>query len=326
MTRQTQQTMKAIEITPDHTLRVTDKAVPQPRKGEVLIQVHAAGVNRPDIMQRLGKYPPPPGASELPGLEVAGIKMDTGEPVCALLTGGGYAEYAVAPLGQCLPIPKGLDMTQAAALPETFFTVWNNLFVRGGLKPGETALIHGGSSGIGTTAIQIAKAFGAHVAVTAGTDRKCAACLELGADMAVNYKSRDFTDELEQAWGKECIDVVLDMVGGAYIPQNIRLLRLDGRHVSIASMGGAKTEIDIRQIMTKRIVLTGSTLRPRPEEEKASLAKGLKTHVWPLIESGAIRPVLFKVLPLSDAMQAHTLIESGDPIGKVVLTTDAGRS
>jgi NADPH2:quinone reductase len=312
--------MKAIEITEDHRLRLIERPVPTPKPGEILIKVHAAGVNRPDILQRLGKYPPPPGASDLPGLEVAGIRENTGEAVCALLAGGGYAEYAVAPEGQCLPIPKGLDMIHAAALPETFFTVWNNVFVRGQLKKGETVLIHGGASGIGTTAIQMAKAFGARVAVTAGTDDKSAACLKLGADLAINYKTQDFVEEIEKAWGKDTVHVVLDMVGGSYVPKDIRLLATDGRHVSIATMESAKTEIDIRQIMQKRIVLTGSTLRPRSAAEKTELARGLKEQVWPLIEAGKIKPSIFKTFSLKSAMEAHESLEKGDHFGKIVLT------
>ncbi len=320
MTAQTQQMMDAIEITPDHKLRTVRRPIPKPKEGEIPIRVHAAGVNRPDIMQRLGKYPPPPGASDLPGLEVAGIREDTGEAVCALLAGGGYAEYAVVPEGQCLPVPKGLNMVQAAALPETMFTVWNNLFLRGRLKAGETALIHGGASGIGTTAIQMAKAFGARVAVTAGTDDKCVACRDLGADLAVNYRTRDFAEAIESAWGKECIDVILDMVGGSYVPKNIGLLRLDGRHINIATQESPKTELDIRQIMAKRIVLTGSTLRPRSVEEKTALAQDLRQNVWPLIESGIIKPAIFKTFPLEQAMQAHESLDGGDHVGKIVLT------
>lgn len=313
--------MKAIEITEDNRLRLTERPIPVPGPDEVLIKVHAAGVNRPDILQRMGKYPPPQGASDLPGLEVAGIREDTGKAVCALLTGGGYAEYAVAPKGQCLPVPKGLDMIQAAALPETFFTVWNNVFMRGRLKKGETVLIHGGASGIGTTAIQMAKAFGARVAATAGADDKCKACLDLGADLVINYKTQDFTEEIEKSWGKEAVHVVLDMVGGSYVPKNIRLLATDGRHVSIATMDSAKTDIDIRQIMQKRIILTGSTLRPRSVAEKTGLANGLKEQVWPLIEAGAIKPVIFKIFPLAEANAAHAALEHGDHFGKIVLTT-----
>jgi NADPH2:quinone reductase len=312
--------MKAIEITEGNRLRLTERPIPVPKQGEVLIKVQAAGVNRPDILQRMGKYPPPSGASDLPGLEVAGIREDTGEAVCALLPGGGYAEYAVAHEGQCLPIPKGLDMVQAAALPETFFTVWNNVFKRGQLKAGETILIHGGASGIGTTAIQMAKAFGARVAITAGAADKCGSCLKLGADLAINYKTQDFAEEIEKAWGKDAIHVVLDMVGGSYVPKNIRLLATDGRHVSIATMESAKTDIDIRQIMQKRIILTGSTLRPRSVAEKTELAKDLKAKVWPFIEEGKITPVIFKTFSLQNADLAHQALEQGDHVGKVILT------
>jgi NADPH2:quinone reductase len=239
--------------------------------------------------------------------------------VCALLAGGGYAEYAVAAKALCLPVPKGVSLEHAAALPEACFTVWNNVFVRGKLKSGETLLIHGGASGIGTTAIQMGKAFGARVAVTAGTEEKCAACVRLGADLAINYKTQDFVEEIEKIWGKESIDVVLDMVGGSYVPGNVRLLAPEGRHVSIAMLEGAKAEIDIRMMMNKRLVLTGSTLRPRPAAEKAALAADLRAYVWPLIRTGAIAPVLFKTFPLEQAAEAHAVLEKGDRIGKIVL-------
>ncbi len=305
--------MNAVEIR-DNALFSTTRPVPAPGPGEVLIRVAAAGVNRPDILQRQGKYPPPPGVTDIPGLEVAGIRADTGEAVCALIAGGGYAEYVAAPEGQCLPVPKGLDMVQAAALPETVFTVWNNLFLRGGLKSGETVLIHGGASGIGTTAIQMAKAFGANVIVTAGSDEKCAACRELGADEAINYKTRDFA-----ALCKDRVDVVLDMIGGPYIPRNMEVLKNDGRHVSIAVQGGSKAEIHIPTLMQKRLILTGSTLRPRPVAEKTALARDIQKHVWPLIEAGKIQPVIFKTFALSDAAAAHAALENGDHIGKIVL-------
>ncbi|HTK85914.1 MAG TPA: NAD(P)H-quinone oxidoreductase [Patescibacteria group bacterium] len=317
--------MKVIEIKafgPPEGLRAGTRPRPIPADGEVLIKVHAAGVNRPDILQRMGKYPPPPGISDIPGLEVAGEIAESkssdwkpGDKVCALLAGGGYAEYAVAPAGQCLPVPKGLDMADAAALPETFFTVWNNVFVRGKLKEGENILIHGGASGIGTTAIQVAKTFGANVYVTAGTNEKCAACLRLGANTAINYKTSDFVALI----GEGKIDVVLDMIGGSYIPRNMKVLALDGRHVSIAVQGGSKTEIDIPVLMQKRLILTGSTLRPRPVAEKAELARGLRKHVWPLIETGKIKPVIFKTFPLEQAAQAHAALEKGDHFGKILL-------
>jgi NADPH2:quinone reductase len=312
--------MQCIEIQ-DNKLVATTRPRPEPAENEVLIRVMAAGINRPDILQRMGKYPPPPGASDLPGLEVAGEIVQSRDPqwkagdrVCALLAGGGYAEYAVAPAGQCLPVPDEITMIEAAALPETVFTVWNNVFVRAGLKAGETLLVHGGTSGIGTTAIQMAVAHGAHVITTAGSDEKCAACLELGADIAINYKKRDFVDA-----AKGGVDVVLDMVGGDYVPRNLAVLKEDGRHVSIAFQGGVKAEIDITQIMRKRLTLTGSTLRPRPVAEKAALAAGIRETVWPWVVSGAVRPVIFETFPLSAAAAAHQALENGDHIGKIVL-------
>lgn len=322
MSAQTQQTMKVIEIQGfggPEVLRPAQRPLPVPAPGEVLIKAHAAGVNRPDIIQRLGKYPPPPGVTDIPGLDIAGIRMDTGEAVCALLAGGGYAEYAAVPETLCLPIPEGLDMIAAAALPEALFTVWNNLFVRGQLKAGETTLIHGGASGIGTTAIQMARAWGATVITTAGSDEKCTACEKLGADMAINYKTDDFVGAIQKRFGENSVNVVLDMVGGAYVPRNLEVMALDGRHVSIAHLDGHKTEINIRTIMQKRLVLTGSTLRPRPLEEKAALAQGLRKHIWPLIESGKIKPVIYKTFDLDDAANAHRALESGDHIGKIVL-------
>ncbi len=317
--------MKAVEISefggPDK-LKITERIVPKLADGEVLIKVRAAGVNRPDLLQRLGKYPPPPGVSDIPGLEVAGEITESrsaawknGARVCALLAGGGYAEYAAVAAGQCLPVPDGLDLVHAAALPEAVFTVWNNLFKRGGLKSGETALIHGGASGIGATAIQMAKAAGAHVIVTAGTDDKCAACLALGADRAINYKTQDFVAEA----GKDSADVVLDMVGGDYVPRNLEVLKTDGRHVSIAFQGGAKTEIDIQKIMQKRIVLTGSTLRPRPGAEKQELRDEILAHVWLDVIAGKIKPVIYKSFALEQAADAHRALESGEHVGKIVL-------
>lgn len=312
MTRQ----MQAIEIVSPGILTPCQRPVPIAKSGEVLIRVAAAGVNRPDLLQRIGKYPPPPGITDIPGLEVSGEIVGTGEKVCALLAGGGYAEYAIAPAGQCLPAPSSLDMTTAAGLPEAVFTVWNNVFVRGDLKAGETLLIHGGSSGIGTTAIQMAKALGARVFVTAGSDDKCQTCLNLGANRAINYKTHDFTEELSD------IDVVLDMVGGDYVPRNIKVLRNGGRHVSIASLNGSKAEIDIRTIMQKRLVLTGSTLRSRPVEEKSDLARGIREIVWPLIEAGKIRPLVHATFPLKQAQKAHDLLESGSVSGKIILTME----
>lgn len=311
--RMTQQ-MQAIEITKNASLAPCQRPVPIAQSGEVLIRVHAAGVNRPDLLQAAGKYPPPPGITDIPGLEVAGEVVGTGERVCALIAGGGYAEYAVAPRGQCLPIPAGLSMEQAAALPETVFTVWNNVFVRGGVKAGETILIHGGSSGIGTTAIQMCKAAGVHVIITAGSDDKCAACIALGADQAINYKTHDFVSAIIDG-----VDIVLDMVGGDYVARNLLVLKPDGRHISIASMNGSKAEIDIRTIMQKRITLTGSTLRPRPAAEKAALAKGILETIWPWIEQGKLKPVIHSTFPLADAQKAHDLLGSGAVTGKIVL-------
>jgi NADPH2:quinone reductase len=304
--------MQAIEITADGVLALCQRPVPVIKNGEVLIRVMAAGVNRPDLLQRQGKYPPPPGVTDIPGLEVAGEIVGTGERVCALLPGGGYAEYAVAERSLCLPVPDTISMVEAAALPECVFTVWNNIFIRGQFKAGETVLIHGGASGIGTTAIQMCKAMGARVIVTAGSDEKCAACVALGADQAINYKSADFSNLSD-------IDIILDMVGGDYVPKNLKILREGGRHVSIASLNGSKAEIDIRTIMQKRLTLTGSTLRPRPVAEKAALAQGILEHIWPLVRSGKIRPVIHTVLPLDQAQAAHDLLESRNITGKIVL-------
>lgn len=313
--------MKAIEIV-DGELHLTERPVPIPSSNEVLIRVHAAGINRPDILQRLGKYPPPPGVTDIPGLEVSGIRQDTGKAICALLSGGGYAEYAVAPAGQCLPVPDGLDMAQAAVLPEALFTVWKNLFLHGALKPQETILIHGGASGIGTTAIQMAKSWGATVITTAGNDEKCDACRKLGAALAINYKTQYFVEEIQRFTNNDGVDIVLDMVGGDYVPRNIELLRYGGRHVSIAFLRGIAAEINIRSVMHKNLTLTGSTLRARPPEEKADLANGIFQHIWPSLEEGIIKPVLFKTFPLEQAMRAHNALETGDHIGKIVLTVD----
>lgn len=317
MNTQTQQNMKAVRIRAfggPEALEIQEISIPTPGPDEVLVRVEAAGVNRPDLLQRIGKYPPPPGITDTPGLEVAGEIVGTGEKICALVAGGGYAEYAVVPKGQYLPIPQGLSMIEAAALPETVFTVWNNLFVRGALKPGENVLIHGGASGIGTTAIQMAKAHGARVIVTAGNDDKCAACIKLGADLAINYKTQDFNTLLTD------IDVVLDMVGGDYVPKNLQVLRDGGRHVNIATLNGHKVEIDIRMVMQKRLVLTGSTLRNRSVAEKTALANGIRETVWPWIEVGKVKPAIYKTFPLADAAQAHEALEKGDHFGKIVLT------
>lgn len=323
--------MKAIEIKsfgPPENLIFMERDTPSPAQGEVLIKVAAAGVNRPDLLQRIGKYPPPEGVTDIPGLEIAGEVVESndpswvaGQPVCALLAGGGYAEYVAVPAGQCLPVPANLSMAEAAALPETVFTVWNNLFVRGALKKGEIALIHGGASGIGTTAIQMAKAMGASVIVTAGTDDKCESCREIGADLAINYKARDYEEEISAAY-PDGIDVVLDMVGGDYIGRDMNIMRTDGRHVSIAFLGGIKAEINVKLMMAKRLVLTGSTLRPRSIAEKTALRDGILAHIWPHIESGAIKPQIHATFTLADAAAAHRELEQGDHVGKIVLLVD----
>jgi putative PIG3 family NAD(P)H quinone oxidoreductase len=301
---------------------------PDPGPGEVLIKVAAAGINRPDIMQRQGTYPPPPEASPILGLEVAGqitaLGKDAGawkigDNVCALTNGGGYAEYVAVPQGQCLPLPAGLDMEAAAALPETFFTVWTNVFDRAGLKKDERFLVHGGSSGIGTSAIQMAKAMGAWVATTAGTPEKCRACEVLGADLSVLYTQKDFVREIRAATQGYGVDVILDMIGGDYTGRNLDLAARNGRVVTIAFLKGAKVDIDLGHVLFKRLILTGSALRPMSSEEKAAIAGNLKTKIWPLIESGKIRPKIFAVFPFSDAADAHRLMESGRHIGKIVL-------
>ena len=324
-------TMTAIEIRepggPD-VLVPASRPVPEPGAGEVLIRVAAAGINRPDVLQRTGGYPPPPGASDIPGLEVAGeivalgdaVKgCKLGDQVMALVAGGGYAEYCAAPAAQCLPIPKGLDMVQAAAMPETFFTVWTNVFDRGRLKAGESFLVHGGSSGIGTTAIQLAHAFGARVFTTAGSAEKCAACVKLGAERAINYRDEDFVTVVRDATEGAGVDVILDMVGGDYIARNIKALAPEGRLCQIAFLGGSKAEIDFLPVMLKRLTLSGSTLRPRPVAFKAEIARSLAEKVWPLVEKGQVKPVIFKTLPLAEAAAAHRLMESSAHIGKIVL-------
>lgn len=323
--------MQAIEIPqagPPEVLHVCRRPVPRPGPGEVLVRVAAAGVNRPDCLQRAGGYPPPPGVSDLPGLEIAGTVVAlgpgvstpaVGARVCALVAGGGYAEYCVAPAVQCLPAPAALSLVEAAAIPETFFTVWTNVFERGRLAPGETLLVHGGASGIGTSAIQLGVAFGARVYATAGSDEKCALCVELGADRAVNYRTEKFLDVLQAATGKRGVDVILDMVGGPYLADNLRLLREDGRLVYIAALGGAKAELNVGQVFVKRLTITGSTLRNRPPEEKGRIARALEQAVWPLLEQRIIVPVIQKVLPLTAAVQAHRLLEANEAMGKVVL-------
>jgi putative PIG3 family NAD(P)H quinone oxidoreductase len=323
-------TMTAIEITEPggpEVLRPASVDVPQPGAGEVLIKVSAAGVNRPDVIQRQGLYPPPKGASPLPGLEAAGTiavlgegveNLELGVEVTALLSGGGYAEYAVAPAAQCLTVPKGLTMEEAAGLPETFFTVWSNVFDRAGLQSGENFLVHGGTGGIGTTAIQMAAAFGATVFATAGSIDKCETCVSLGAARAINYHEEDFVEVLKKDTGSGA-DVILDMVGGEYIQRNMRAAAPDGRIVSIAFLTGSKSELDLMAMMLKRLTLTGSTLRTREIDFKAAIAAKLKENVWPLIEDGRIRPVIDSVFPLDQATNAHALMESSNHIGKIVL-------
>ncbi|NCC21739.1 MAG: NAD(P)H-quinone oxidoreductase [Alphaproteobacteria bacterium] len=312
--------MKAIEIK-DKALRPTERPLPEPGNSEVLIRVHAAGVNRPDILQRLGHYPPPAGVTDIPGLEVAGEIVRSGERVCALVPGGGYAEYAIARSELCLPVPPGFSDVEAAALPEAFFTVWKNLFVLGGLKKGETTLIHGGASGIGTTAIQLAKAFGARVITTAGSPDKCEACRKLGADLSVNYREEGFATRALEFTGGRGVDVVLDMVGGDYLTRNTHCMAFGGRHVSIAFQRGMLAEINILDVMRKNLTLVGSTLRDRPVSEKNALARELKDKVWPLLESRKIAPVVFRTFPLEEAEKAHAALDAGEHIGKIVLTT-----
>ena len=323
--------MIAIEISrpgdPDVLVPV-ERPMPVPGTGKVLIQVVAAGVNRPDVMQRRGRYPPPPGASDIPGLEVAGTIQALGDgvtgwrggdAVCALLTGGGYAEYCVAPARQCLPLPRGLDMVIAAAIPEAFFTVWTNVFERGRLQHGETLLVHGGASGIGTTAIQLARARGARVFATAGSDEKCAACERLGAERGINYRTDDFVAVISALTGGRGVDVVLDMVGGEYFARNIECLAVEGRLVEIATLQGSKAELNILLVMQRRLTITGSTLRIRSVDQKAAIAAALQAEVWPLLESGSVKPLVHARFPLRDAAAAHRMMESGAHIGKLVL-------
>ena len=323
--------MRAIEISqpgPPEVLQLVERPDPCPAADEILIDVAAAGVNRPDVLQRLGKYPVPPGASDIPGLEVAGVVAAVGAdvhgwaigaPVCALLAGGGYAERAVAPQEQCLPIPKGLTAIQAAGIPETFFTVWTNVFQRGRLTAGETILIHGGTSGIGTTAIQLAHVFGARVFTTAGSDEKCAAAKRLGADEAFNYRTEDWVAAAKAATDGRGVDLILDMVGGDYIGRNLDLLVVEGRLVQIAFLKSAKAELDFSVMMRKRQWITGSTLRPRTPAEKGVIARELLGNVWPLLESGAVAPVIHQTFALADAAAAHRMMEAGSHIGKLVL-------
>lgn len=324
-------TMRAVEITQPggpEVLVPTTRPVPQPAAGEVLIKVEVAGVNRPDVVQRQGLYPPPPGASDLPGLEVSGTiaalgdgvtGWQVGDRVCALLGGGGYAAYATAPAGQVLPVPDGLDMVQAAALPETVFTVWTNVVERAGLSVGESFLVHGGTSGIGTIAIQLAKALGATIFATAGGADKVEACRNLGADHAIDYKTQDFVSVVKEATGGKGVNVVLDMVGGDYLHRNIDCLALEGRHVSIAFLRGPKVELNLMPVMLKRLTLTGSTLRARTTAQKAALAATVREKVWPLVTGGQVRPVIAKTFPLDAAADAHRLMESSTHIGKIML-------
>jgi len=325
------ETMTCIEILEPggpEMLTLGKRPVPEPAKGEVLIKVEAAGVNRPDCIQRQGHYAPPPGVTDIPGLEVAGtiaaIGQDvgnwkTGDSVCALVAGGGYGEYVTVPALQSLPVPGKLTMVEAAALPETFFTVWSNVFERANLQPGEAFLVHGGSSGIGTTAIQLAAKRGSRVITTAGSTEKCEVCEELGAERAVNYKEEDFVEAAKEFTSGRGVDVILDMVGGDYIPRNIKALGPDGRHVSIAFLSGSKAEVNFMPVMLKRLTLTGSTLRPQPIERKGEIAHALVEEVWPLIAAGEIKPVIHRTFPLSKAAEAHRLMESSKHIGKIML-------
>ena len=325
----TPEKMQVIEISepgdPD-VLRLAERPVPRPGPGEVLVRVAAAGINRPDVLQRMGLYPPPPGASDIPGLEIAGLVVDAGEgaeqaiggSVCALVAGGGYAEYCVAPAGTCLPVPEVLRVTEAAALPETLFTVWVNLFERGFAADGDTVLVHGGTSGIGTMAIALGKLFGLRVIVTCGSDEKCARAMKLGAAHAINYATQDFVGEVKRFTGNG-VDVVLDMVGGDYVHRNLACLGDDGRHVSIAFQRGDTAEIPIAHIMRRRLTLTGSTLRPRPIEFKTMVADEIARTVWPYVEGNRLKPVIDSVFPLAEAAAAHARMESGEHIGKIVL-------
>ncbi|MBL6946387.1 MAG: NAD(P)H-quinone oxidoreductase [Rhodospirillales bacterium] len=327
----TPKTMRAIEISepgPPEALKPTTRDLPVPGPGEVLIHVAAAGVNSPDLKQRAGKYPAPKGASDLPGLEVSGTVVAMGpdasgwainDTVCALANGGGYAEYCAAPAGQCLHVQSNLSMIEAAALPETFFTVWNNVLMRAGLAKGESFLIHGGSGGIGTAAIQIAKAMGATVFATASTDEKCEVCKTLGADRAINYRTEDYVEIVKEETPNRGADVILDMIGGEYVQRNIKALAVEGRLVQIAFDKGAQVDLNLMPVLLKRLTLTGSTLRPRSAEFKAEIARQLREHIWPQIEAGKIKPVIHAVFPLDDAADAHRMMEKGGHIGKIML-------
>ena len=323
--------MRAVEIrTPGgpEALVPAKRPVPKPGPGEILVKVAAAGVNRPDVLQRMGLYPVPPGASDLPGLEIAGevvacgagaSRWKAGDRICALVPGGGYAEYCTVPEGHALPAPRGLTMVEAASLPETCFTVWNNVYDRAKLAPGETLLVQGGSSGIGVTAIQMAVATGNRVLATAGSDEKCAACVKLGAEKAINYRTQDFAAEVKAATGGKGVDVILDMVGGDYVPKELKCLADDGRLVFIAFLRGPKTEMDINEVMRRRLTISGSTLRPRTVEYKSYVATNLREKIWPLVDAGKIKPVVFKTFALEQASEAHKLMESSQHIGKIVL-------
>ena len=327
--------MRVVEISEfggPEVLRIAQRGTPAPGPGEVLIKVVAAGVNRPDVSQRNGRYPPPPGASDIPGLEVSGhiaakgdgvVQWHEGDAVCALVAGGGYAEYCVAPQSQCLPPPSRLTLIEAAAVPETFFTVWTNVFQRGRLQRGETLLVHGGTSGIGTTAIQLGVALGGPVFATAGSDAKAEACRKLGAALAVNYRTTDWVQAFKQATDNRGVDLVLDMVGGDYVSRNLDVLATEGRLVQIAFLKSSKVEIDLMPMMRRRLTITGSTLRPRSPEEKGAIARELATHVWPLFEAGTIKPVIHAEFPLERAMDAHRMMEESQHIGKIVLTVSA---
>ncbi len=329
-------TMRAIEITrpgAPEVLKPATRPVPSPGENEVLIEVACAGVNRPDVLQRMGAYAPPPGASDLPGLEVAGRIValgrgaegwKVGDAVCALVAGGGYAEYVNAPAVQCLPVPRSLSMIEAAGLPETFFTVWVNVFLRAGLKNGETLLVQGGSSGIGVTAIQLASAFGHRVFVTAGSEEKCRQCEALGAERAINYRTEDFVAIVREATQGRGVDVILDMVGGDYVQRELAALADDGRLSIIAFLGGSRAHLDMNDILRRRLTITGSTLRPRPVEFKGRVAADLRSKVWPLIESGRIRPVIYRTFELEEAAQAHALMESSTHVGKILLKVREG--
>ena len=327
--------MRVIEITefgsPD-VLKIAERPTPSPGPGEVLIKVVAAGVNRPDVVQRYGKYPPPPGASDIPGLEVSGhiaakgdgvVQWQEGDAVCALVSGGGYADYCLAPQSQCLRLPSRLTLVEAAGVPETFFTVWTNVFERGKLQAGETMLVHGGTSGIGTTAIQLGVAFEARVFATAGSDAKVQACQTLGAELAANYRTTDWVKTFREATNDRGVDLVLDIVGGDYVSRNLEVLATEGRLVQIAFLKSSKVEIDLMQVMRRRLTITGSTLRPRTAEEKGAIAGQLAEKVWPLFEAGTIRPVIHAEFPLDRAADAHRMMEESQHIGKIVLTVSA---